>query len=132
MTDPDLQHAAASIDHLRALRVRATPDLSIGTVIEPLRRDLGKRVKHNSGIIDAWRATVPDSLRARTTVRSFRRGLLTIETPDTSTRFLVQQWLRSGGEGMVAGCAPGTVNKVVVRVTSKPTELAEMRVSRGD
>ena len=119
MIDRDLQHAAAAIERLRELRVRTAPDRSVGAVIEPMRKDLGKRIKQTGGIVEAWRAAVPDQLRARATVRSFRRGVLTIETPDTSTRFLVQRWLRGGGLGMVSSCAPATINRVVVKVVPK-------------
>ena len=41
--------------------------------------------------------------------------MLTIETPDAGTRYLVEQWLRGGGRAMLAGCAPGTIKRVVVR-----------------
>ncbi|MDQ7014325.1 MAG: DciA family protein [Planctomycetota bacterium] len=119
MTDRDLQHAAVSLERLREHRVRPELDRSIGAVIEPMRKDLGTRFRQTGGIVDAWRAAVPDQLLARTTVRSFRRGVLTIETPDTSTRFLVHQWLRGDGLRMVSSCAPATINNVVVKVVPR-------------
>lgn len=120
MPDRDLQHAAASINRLRELRVRPAPDRHASGTIDALRDDLQRRVRATGGIVDAWRTVVPDDLRARTLVRSFHRGVLTIETPDTSSRYLVQRWLRAGGRHMLAGCAPGTINKIAVKVVRQP------------
>lgn len=120
MPDRDLQHAAASINRLRELRVRPAPDRHASGTIETLRTDLQRRVRAVGGIVEAWRTVVPDELRARTVVRSFQRGVLVVETPDASSRYLVQRWLRSGGQRMLAGCSPGTINKITVKVVRQP------------
>jgi len=45
---------------------------------------------------------------------------LRVPTPDASSRYLVQRWLRSGGQRMLAGCSPGTINKITVKVVRRP------------
>lgn len=116
VSDRDLQRAAAAIERLRGFRVRPGPDRRASGAIDALRDDLGKRVRQTGGMVEAWRAVAPDELRERTAVGGFRRGVLTIEASDGSTRYLVQRWLRAGGERMLAGCAPATVRKVRVVV----------------
>lgn len=118
MQDRELKAAASSIDRLRRFRVRPTPDRHAGGMIDAVRDELGRRVRSTAGIVDAWRAVVPDELADRTVVGGFRRSVLTIETPDATTRYLVQRWLRGGGQHMLAGCAPGTIRKVIVKIVA--------------
>lgn len=117
--DRDLQHAAASINRLRELRVRPAPDRCAARTIDTVRDDLRKRVQATGGIIEAWRTVVPDNLRDRAFLQTFQRGVLMIDTPDASTRYLLQRWLRGGGQRMLAGCSPATIKKIVVRIAAQ-------------
>ncbi|HZW08966.1 MAG TPA: DciA family protein [Phycisphaerales bacterium] len=111
----DLQRAAASIEKIRSLRVRPERDLTVGPVVGELHDKLARELKQTGGMGEAWRTVVPSELGARTRLRSFQRGVLTIEAPDAATRYLLEQWLRGGGRAMLAGCAPATVRRVVIR-----------------
>lgn len=116
MADRELREAAAAIERVRSLRVRPGPDRRASGAVEALRASLGRRVRETGGMVEAWRAVVPDGLGARTAVGGFKGGVVTIEVPDTGTRYLVERWLRGGGAHVFRGCAPATVRRVVVRV----------------
>ena len=73
------------------------------------------QIKQTGGMGEAWRTVAPDSFRDKARIVSFQRGVLTIETPDAGVRYLVEQWLRAGGQRMLAGCAPTTIRRVLVR-----------------
>jgi len=115
MGDREIQHAAASIEKIRSLRVRPARDTSAAGVVGELRDKLEREIKQAGGMGEAWRTVAPDNLRDRARITSFQRGVLTIESPDAGTRYLIEQWLRGGGRQMLAGCAPGTIKRVVVR-----------------
>jgi hypothetical protein len=115
MASRELQRAADSIEKIRSLRVREGRNLAVGPAVGELHQKYAREIKQTGGIGEAWRTVVPSELAAKTRVQSFQRGVLTIETPDAGTRYLVEQWLRGGGRAMLAGCAPGTVRRVVVR-----------------
>ena len=115
MGEREIQRAALSIEKIRSLRVREPRDTRAAGAVGELRDRLEREVKQAGGMGEAWRTVSPDNLRDRARVVSFRRGVLTIATPDAGTRYLVERWLRGGGRQMLAGCAPGTIKKVVVR-----------------
>lgn len=115
MTEREIQRAAAAIEKVRSLRVRSPRDTAAAGAVGEVRDALEREIKQTGGMGEAWRAVAPDTLRDRARIKSLQRGVLTIETPDAGTRYLVEQWLRGGGRGMLAGCAPGTIKRVVVR-----------------
>lgn len=115
MGERELAQAAASIEKIRGLRVREPRELLAGGAVEELRDRLAKEIKASKGMGEAWRTIAPDELRDRGRVKSFSGGVLTVLAADESAKYLIQRWLREGGERMLAGCAPETVKKVVVR-----------------
>lgn len=114
MTDRELNQAAAAIEKIRALRVRPPRDTTAAGAVGELHDALERQIKQTGGMGEAWRTVAPDNLRDKARVVSFQRGVLTIETPDTGTRYLIEQWLRAGGRQMLTGCAPATLRRVVV------------------
>lgn len=115
MGEREIQQAAAAIEKVRSLRVRPPRETLAAGAVGELRDRLEREIKQTGGMGEAWRTVAPDALRDKARIASFQRGVLTIQTPDAATRFRVEQWLRAGGERMLAGCAPTTVRRVVVR-----------------
>jgi hypothetical protein len=115
MRERGIHDAAAAIEKIRKLRVWSDRAKPAGEAVGALRDRLEVEVKQTGGMGEVWRTVAPDHLRSRTRVRSFKRGVLTIEAPDASSRYLVDQWLRGGGREMLVGCAPATMKRVVVR-----------------
>lgn len=118
MGERELQAAAASIEKIRSLRVRPPRDAAAAGAVGELRDKLEREIKQTGGMGEAWRTVVPSELLAKTKLKSFARGVLTVEVADTSTRYLLERWLRGGGRQMLAGCAPVTVTRVAVRSRS--------------
>lgn len=118
MASRELERAAESIEKIRSLRVRPERDRSAAGAVGELRDRLEREIKQTGGMGEAWRTAAPSGLAAKTRVRSFQRGVLTIEVPDSATRYLVEQWLRGGGRQMLAGLAPATVRRVTLQVGS--------------
>ncbi len=115
MGSRELERAAASIEKIRALRVREGRNLGASAAVGELHDRLDRELRQSGGMGEAWRTVVPSELAPKTRVKSFQRGILTIEVPDAPTRYLVEQWLRGGGRQMLAGCAPATIRRVAVR-----------------
>ncbi len=114
----ELEQAAASIEKIRLLRVRPPRDMAAAGVVGELRAQLEKEIKESKGMGEAWRTVAPDDLRDQGRVKSFQRGELTVVAANESVGYLIKLWLRDGGELMLAGCAPGTLKKGVVKVGS--------------
>jgi len=116
----DPRTARLSVDKLRALRVPAPRDLSLGARLAGEVLDAKKRQKAVGGIGVVWAELLADvktgggndSLAERTIVRSFLRGLLTIEASDTATRYQVDRWLRGGGLELLRKRSPRTLTRV--------------------
>ena len=115
MGDREIQRAAAAIEKVRSFRVRPPRETLFAGAVGELRDKLEREIKQTGAMGEAWRTVAPDTLRDKARIVSFQRGVLIIETPDAGVRYLVEQWLRGGGERMLAGCAPSTVKRVVVR-----------------
>ncbi len=102
----------ASLAKLRRLRVRPEPDLSLAAAVAPLQRELTKRRRSGGAAETAWERAVPGPLRAKATVLSLSRGVLTVRVPDASARFGLDRFLRSGGQDALIGTSPVAIKRV--------------------
>ena len=114
--------AKLSLEKLRSLRVPAPRDLSLAAGLAGEVLDAKKRRKAVGGIGTVWAelltevksSSANETLAVRTIVRSFLRGVLTIEASDTATRYEVDRWLRAGGLEMLRKRSPRTLTRVKV------------------
>lgn len=125
MGSRELERAAAAIEKIRSLRVREGKNLAAAGAVGELRDKLGREIKQTGGMGEAWRTVVPSDLAPKTRVKSFQRGILTIDVPDAPTRYLVERWLRGGGRQMLAGCAPATIRRVILRASAAGAASAQ-------
>jgi|SoiMethySBSTD1v2_1073268.scaffolds.fasta_scaffold1752356_1 hypothetical protein len=95
------------LKQLRAWRNWPERDVSIGGAVKDLAREAQKRVKAMGGIGVAWEVVTPDRVKEKCEVVSFSRGVLTVRVRDSSARFELDRWWRSGGEREI--CAAGKV-----------------------
>jgi len=63
---------------------------------------------------EAWDAVAPAELRARAGPKALSRGVLTIEADDHAARYLIDRWLRGGGETLLLARAGASVRRVRV------------------
>ena len=115
MSEREIQRAAAAIEKVRSLRVRPPRDTAAAGAVGEVREALEREIKQTGGMGEAWRARAPAPPGARARGITVQPGLDRLAPQDPGRRFKVEQWLRGGGRAMLAGCAPGTIKRVVVR-----------------
>ena len=115
MSEREIQRAAAAIEKVRSLRVRPPRDTAAAGAVGEVREALEREIKQTGGMGEAWRALAPATQRAPAPGKRFQRRGGAIATPAAGAGYRVEQWLRGGGRAMLAGCAPGTIKRVVVR-----------------
>lgn len=99
--------ATGWLENLRGWRNRPDRDLSIGAEIETLLAQARRASRTVGGLGKDWAELVPQELREATRPVAFRRGVLTVEARDSATMFLLDRWLRGGGEAALRGACPG-------------------------
>ncbi|MFG0328836.1 MAG: DciA family protein [Phycisphaerales bacterium] len=62
------------------------------------RREFERPHQELEGILDAWERLTPASVLARTGLRSFRRGVLTVVADSSATMYELDRALKSGLE----------------------------------
>lgn len=83
--------------------MRRERDLSIGGALESLRREAERSRRDESRVERVWGELVPAELRRVTRVVGVSRGVLTVRVRDSSSRFMLDRWLRSGGQQALRG-----------------------------
>lgn len=83
----------------------------VGELTQGVRRQAASRAKAEEALAAAPRESLPigvrQSLAAWVRAASLSRGTLTLIARDAASRYRVQQWLRSGGEGAIRASSPG-------------------------
>ena len=111
-TNPDL----TSIDRVRQARVRPARDLTLGADIDRAMRDLKKQRRALGGSAAAWNAVIPPELVNKTSLETLSSGVLTVSVPDAATRFVLDRFLRAGGERQVIGASGAAIRKIRIVV----------------
>ncbi|MFG0327279.1 MAG: DciA family protein [Phycisphaerales bacterium JB037] len=101
------------LEQRREIRARRGRDLSIAGALESLRREVERSRRDESRIERVWGEVVPAELQRVTRVVGVTRGVLMVRVRDSSSRFMLDRWLRSGGREKLAGAK---VNFLRVRV----------------
>ncbi len=115
----DPRAAKLSLEKLRSNRVRPARDITLAANLAGEVLEAKKRHKAVGGIGAAWAELMSEvvtgtNLAERTIVRSFFRGVLTIEASDTAARYEVDRWLRAGGLETLRKRSPRTLARVKV------------------
>lgn len=108
---------ALGLERARQSRVKPARDLSLAEEIDTQARLIRSVQKGIAKVTIAWDqilvgSGLPDELLARVSVKSYRRGILTIRVRDSGTQYLLARFLRAGGEAKLARLAPVVVSKV--------------------
>lgn len=106
----------AGVERVRAARVRAARDLTMGREMDWALRDLAKQRRSVTGCGAAWNAVVPEEVGRKASLEGLVRGVLTVRVPDAATNFALQRFLRGGGERALIGAAKAAISKVRVVV----------------
>lgn len=87
-----------SIENLRKSRLRKEFDPSIARVVGAVRDETRRNAKGLGNAGGVWAALCPANLVARTRVESLSRNVLTVCVEDSAAKFVLDRWLRDGGQ----------------------------------
>lgn len=107
------------IERLRGYRVYKPRVRDLAGDFALMAKNLQRTKRSIGSASRAWAACCPDKLLARTAVVSMTRGVLTISADDSSTRFELDRWLRSGGEHELITSATTSIRKIKIVVRAK-------------
>jgi len=115
--DPDAAPAILGINLARAARVRPPRDLSAARDFDETARLIRTMQRGVTRSAVAWDQLLTQSgldpvIAAAARVRSFRRGVLTVEVADSGAKYILARFLRAGGEARLARLAPVALHKV--------------------
>ncbi len=114
------QAAIARIQSLRAARARPNRAVSLGTVLAGESHSLDDRHSRLGAVGEAWLATCPADLIARTAISKVSRGVVTVAVGDASARFRIDRALREGLEGELIRASKTPIRRVKVQVVASP------------
>ena len=104
------------LDRLRQLRVRPDRARGLGADMEMQLKTLRKVSRTESALIAAWNTAAPDSLASRCTPKGVKAGRLEMLVPDSSARYELDRWLRSGGQQELSALAKVPIRGVRVQI----------------
>lgn len=112
-----LPHAAVNrIEALRTHRVRPERAVLAGAEASRVLGDLRRSARGWSGLEEALRQGLPQTLAERCEVVSFDGGVARVRVPDHASRYLLDRWLRSGGVKALRGAGAGGLKRVQILV----------------
>lgn len=82
-------------------------------------KTLRKVSRTESALIAAWNTAAPDALASRCTPTGVKAGRLEIIVPDSSTRYELDRWLRSGGQRELSALAKVPIRGVRVQIGAR-------------
>ncbi|MBA4027930.1 MAG: hypothetical protein C0475_02095 [Planctomyces sp.] len=100
------------LNQLRAWRTRGEPDLTLKLPLARMSKEIRQQAGTLGRLTPAWIALVPAEARARATLVSLARGVLTVRCHDAAVRFELDRWLRGGGEMDLVRAVPSGLLRV--------------------
>ncbi len=114
--DPRLEH----LERLRQWRGRKERNVELGGMLREFVREQ-RRVAASLGVVtESFEAIVPGVIARECTLVGLRRGVLTVETQSSACRFVLDRFLRAGGEERLRVASEPTAQPIVrVKVVCK-------------
>jgi hypothetical protein len=97
---------------LRARRTFRDKDLTIAEAVGSLTAETVRQARRVEGATEAWWRIVPRELAAGVAEVRMSRGVLTARMADTSVRFALDRFIRSGGERSLIEASRGKIKRV--------------------
>ena len=104
------------LGRLRSLRVYKDRARGIGDDVLMQMGSIKKISDADARAIEAWNTVVTDQINDCSTVIGLRRGKLVVHVPSASARFVVDRWLKSGGQRELLALARVPMRGVEVRI----------------
>lgn len=103
---------AQSVENLRKSRLRPERDLSVAAPLRAAADELRRSARGLGNVGSAWADLCPPTLVARTRVESLHRATLTIAVDDTAAKYVLDRWLREGGESVFLHACGAAVRRI--------------------
>ncbi|MFM9958698.1 MAG: hypothetical protein ACKVZJ_11525 [Phycisphaerales bacterium] len=103
---------AQSVANLRKSRLRPEREVVITRDLSAALDTTRRAAKSLGNIGAAWATACPPELLERTNVTALHRNVLTITVDDSATKFVLDRWLRDGGENALIRACGAAVARV--------------------
>lgn len=105
-----------ALDRLRSMRVYRDRGRGIGDDLLSQMSSMKQISDSDSKAIEAWETVVTDQINDCSQVVGIRRGKLVVNVPSASARFVVDRWLKSGGQGELLALARVPIRGVELKI----------------
>jgi len=103
-----------ALDRLRGYRNRSDRGTDLSGMTQAIAKRVKRRVREVGAVARAWEVCVPEDLRRDCELLSHTRGVVGVRASNSSARFRLDRWLRTGGEDALRREAKAPVTKVRV------------------
>ncbi len=110
----------AALQRIRDARVRPPRNLSLAPDMDRAIRQAAQLRRATGGCADAWSRIVPEPLLSKTSLEGISKGVLTVRVPDSSTRFDLDRFLRSGAQKQLVSACRANLSRVRLVVSATP------------
>ncbi|QOJ00191.1 MAG: hypothetical protein HRU70_06700 [Phycisphaeraceae bacterium] len=101
------------LERVRGVRAGSAAAGTLADAFLEMGEAVARRARALSGVERAWSVVVPAAVGGRAVLRSFDRGVVMAEVGDAPSRFVLDRWLKAGGEAALRA-ADTRVKKVKV------------------
>jgi len=121
-TPENAESLQKELDALRSIRVYKDRDVGIGNDLKKLARGYSRDQKGLGEIAEHWQQLASPGVQESASLRSFARGVLAIDVPDASVKYMLDRELRSGLQRSLIRAAGASLRSVRVAVRQIPGE----------
>ena len=113
---PSDARAIRALAQLQSNRAFTPRDVSIESVVNRLKREATSKGRSLGRYAELWRRHMPPEVVSKTTLTSFRSGVLHVAADDSAVLYRVDRLLRGGLEATIRSGAPGTLRRIKVSI----------------
>ncbi len=114
-----------ALDRLRGMRVHQDRARGIGDDLLSQMGSMKQISGDDSKAIEAWETVVTDQINDLSLVLGIRRGKLVVNVPSASARFVVDRWLKSGGQGEFLALARVPIRGVELTIDASVFDVGD-------
>jgi hypothetical protein len=117
--EPRIPDLVSRLGRVRASRVKPDWAPVMGGEVEKVRKELGKRVRGTMQLTEAWRELAPPELVDHAWPTGIARGTLKIAVEGPAFRYMLERWLKSGGQAALLSRCSASIKRVRVETVAR-------------